>query len=82
MQTNLSNYKKTKTSLNEKSHSPKAKSFSLVQLLNLVRLYQNNTTNLKILLVKKSLSFRKASPNLSGLDGTRTRDPMRDRHVF
>ncbi len=30
---------------------------------------------------KKSLSLRKAF-NVGGPDGTRTRDPMRDRHVF
>ncbi len=31
---------------------------------------------------KKSLSVTKGFPNIRGLDGTRTRDPMRDRHVF
>ncbi len=31
---------------------------------------------------QKSTSFLKCFPKSCGLDGTRTRDPMRDRHVF
>jgi hypothetical protein len=31
---------------------------------------------------QKSTSFLKCFSQFSGLDGTRTRDPMRDRHVF
>ncbi|VXB22303.1 hypothetical protein FLAVO9AF_120118 [Flavobacterium sp. 9AF] len=30
----------------------------------------------------KKAPFRGAFFKISGLDGTRTRDPMRDRHVF
>lgn len=30
----------------------------------------------------KKAFLTKGFPNLSGLDGTRTRDPVRDRHVF
>ena len=42
----------------------------------------NNTTNVKNLMGQKSLSVTKGFPQYCGLDGTRTRDPMRDRHVF
>ena len=42
----------------------------------------NNTTILNILRGQKSLSFTKGFIFTGGLDGTRTRDPMRDRHVF
>ena len=31
---------------------------------------------------KKVFLLRKTFLNIGGLDGTRTRDPMRDRHVF
>ncbi len=31
---------------------------------------------------KKALRKTKRFSQFSGLDGTRTRDPMRDRHVF
>ena len=42
----------------------------------------NNTTILNIL-GEKSLALCEAIFSLTGgLDGTRTRDPMRDRHVF
>jgi hypothetical protein len=33
-------------------------------------------------IIKKAFPLRKALNNICGLDGTRTRDPMRDRHVF
>ena len=42
----------------------------------------NNTTTVKNLMGQKSLSVTKGFPQYCGLDGTRTRDPMRDRHVF
>ena len=36
----------------------------------------------KILKRKKALTIRAFDELTSGPDGTRTRDPMRDRHVF
>ena len=36
----------------------------------------------KIYKNKKASHKEKLFTNLGGLDGTRTRDPMRDRHVF
>ena len=61
------------------------------ELLNhfLSRLLRTKTTQLFLFLFigtfigQKSIPRnRNALPILSGLDGTRTRDPMRDRHVF
>ena len=54
---------------------------------------ENNTTILNTILIirtasedtflgQKRFSFLKTFSQFSGLDGTRTRDPMRDRHVF
>jgi hypothetical protein len=54
---------------------------------------ENNTTFLNAFLSRrtaleetfigqKRFSFLKTFSQFSGLDGTRTRDPMRDRHVF
>ena len=42
----------------------------------------NNTTNLKCFEAKKAPLLRGYFSFTGGLDGTRTRDPMRDRHVF
>ena len=43
---------------------------------------KNNTTFFDALLGQKSDSFLNRFSQFRGLDGTRTRDPMRDRHVF
>ena len=43
----------------------------------------NNTTIFDAFMGQKSIPIsQNASSQFSGLDGTRTRDPMRDRHVF
>lgn len=42
----------------------------------------NNTTILNILGEKSPAYLRGCFSFTGGLDGTRTRDPMRDRHVF
>ena len=55
------------------------KKYTLVIFNSINEIYQ---CKLKLLNTKKAFQLRKAFPNISGLDGTRTRDPMRDRHVF
>ena len=74
--------KNKENSKNQKSPASNAKLYIGLTTKPLVLSYLNNTTILNILRGQKSLSFMKGFLFTGGLDGTRTRDPMRDRHVF
>ena len=57
-------------------------------MVDIIDLLSNNELSYKVLvLVKKIRALKTKKPHFymrlfSGMDGTRTRDPVRDRHVF